>query len=112
MSAAATDLLQTCLKLGLFSAKQLQELQARTQEQAIEKLLERDWLTPFQVERLRAGRGVELVMEPYVLLSELGQGGMGQVFKARHRHLKRLVALKVIDPDKVRDADKVKRFYR
>ena len=34
----------------------------------------------------------------YELLSLLGEGGMGKVYRARHRGLDKLVALKVIDP--------------
>src|SRR5262245_27946736 len=50
------------------------------------------WLTPFQVERLFNGRGGELVLGQYILLERLGEGGMAQVFKARHRSLNRVVA--------------------
>ena len=58
--------------------------------------LERDWLTPYQVNLLLQGRGAELVLGPYLLLERLGEGGAGQVFKARHQKMDRLVALKVI----------------
>ena len=36
---------------------------------------------------------------PYTLLREVGRGGMGRVFEARHRLLRRRAAIKVIDHD-------------
>jgi formylglycine-generating enzyme required for sulfatase activity len=42
------------------------------------------------------------VLGNYVLLEPLGAGGMGRVFKAEHRRMKRQVALKVIAPDLLR----------
>src|SRR5262245_45095285 len=75
-------------------------------------LIERDWLTPFQVNQLFQGRGADLVLGPYVLLERLGEGGMGQVFKARHRLLDRVVALKVIKRDRLQSDDAIRRFER
>lgn len=63
-------------------------------------LLERRWLTPYQANQLGKGCGRELVLGPYLLLSRLSRGGMGDVFLARHRWLPgRQVIVKVIRPD-------------
>jgi serine/threonine-protein kinase len=84
---------------------------AEPRELALE-LVRRDWLTPFQVERLARGKGGELVLGKYVLLERLGEGGMGQVFKARHRVMDRLVALKIIHPELLHHALAVRRFHQ
>jgi serine/threonine-protein kinase len=76
------------------------------------ELMRRDWVTAYQVNQLFLGRGQDLLLGPYVLLERLGEGGMGQVFKARHRKLHRVVALKVIRRDKLLHPDAIRRFYR
>ena len=69
-------------------------------------------LTKFQALELLAGRGRSLVLGDYVVLDRLGAGGMGEVFKARHRHMDRIVALKVVSSKTMLDEDAVKRFQR
>src|SRR5262249_26485843 len=76
------------------------------------ELLKREWLTPYQVNQLLKGCGEDLVLGPYLLLQRLGEGGGGQVFKARHQQLQRDVALKIIRPELMTDPDMVARFYR
>jgi hypothetical protein len=69
-------------------------------------------LTRFQALNLCQGKGNNLVMGEYLVLDKIGAGGMGQVFKAQHRRMQRIVALKVLPPSSMKTPDAVKRFQR
>jgi len=76
------------------------------------ELLQRGWLTPYQVNQVFLGRGRELRLGQYLILERLGDGGMGQVFKARHQDMKRTVAVKVIRKELLGDPETASRFRR
>ncbi len=69
-------------------------------------------LTEYQAAALVQGKARGLVIGPYLVLSRCGQGGMGVVFKARHRPTDQVVALKILPPSFARDATLVQRFRR
>jgi serine/threonine protein kinase/dienelactone hydrolase len=48
----------------------------------------------------------------YQITEKIGQGGMGMVYKARDTHLDRSVAIKVLPPEAVADADRKRRFVQ
>jgi serine/threonine-protein kinase len=48
----------------------------------------------------------------YELLEKIGEGGMGIIYRARHRRIRHIVALKVMRPQIAGDPDQVKRFER
>ena len=64
--------------------------------------IEKGLLTRFQAERLLVGRTAGFLLGQYRVLDQIGRGGMGRVFKAEHRTMGRIVALKVLAPDPLR----------
>ena len=69
-------------------------------------------LTAYQVASICQGFPEELRIGNYDVLDKLGAGGMGTVLKARHRRMKRVVALKLLLPKFCENESFVKRFQR
>jgi serine/threonine protein kinase len=103
---------------GLISANDLQVLKASSPASAtgadgsgiLRQLVAQQKLTRFQATLVAEGKAKSLVLGNYVLLDTLGAGGMGQVFKAWHRRMDRIVAIKMLPTAITKDPAAIARF--
>jgi hypothetical protein len=79
-------------------------------KELLRHLVERGWMTDYQVREMAMGHELDIRLGNYVLLRLLGEGGMGQVFKARRHGTTDEVALKIVLPEMTRDAAALKQF--
>lgn len=110
-------LVEALRKSHLVESNQLDDLMAEVGPRCADaraltqEMLRRNLLTPYQANQIFASGGRDLILGPYILLAKIGEGVMGQVYKARHRLMNRLVALKVIRPELLARPDAVEQFY-
>lgn len=105
---------------GLMDAKEIQaflnslpsDKSPQTAEDFARELYRAGKITKFQAQALYQGKTKGLVMGNYVILDKLGEGGMGQVYKAQHKRMERIVALKMLPPSATKSTDAIKRFLR
>ncbi len=105
------------IDIGLFDETELETLSAAVPESegvlGLARVLQQAGrLTRYQAAALYQRKSRGLLIGNYLILDKLGQGGMGMVFKARHRRLGRVVALKILPPSFARDKTAVDRFKR
>ena len=120
MSVTVDGFLQHLSDSGILSSEELLDLEAqipstkRTHDALAlaRELVRLKKLTPFQANRLYAKKPAPLVLGNYVLLEKIGAGGMGMVYKAQHRRMKRVVAVKVLSQTALQAPNVVKRFLR
>jgi len=95
--------------LPIATRKELGEYQDCSQ--FLGRLVELRLLTEFQAERIKGGSTQELILGNYRILDFLGAGGMGTVFKAEHKRLRRPVAIKIVTVGPGEDATGLERFF-
>ena len=81
-------------------------------EELARELVRTKKLTKFQAEEVYRGKGKSLVLGNYVLFEKIGAGGMGEVFKAEHRRMKRIVAIKILPKAMMKGVGATARFQR
>lgn len=75
-------------------------------------LVEQGKLTEFQIKMILQCKGDRLFLGDYVILQQIGAGGMGKVYLAEHCRMKRQVALKSLPLRMVPDEQAIGRFHR
>lgn len=78
----------------------------------VDKLAERDFLTPLQRNRILSGDGESLLLGKYKLLYRNGSGSFARVFRASTRDGRRTVALKLLRERWAQDPKAVEGFQR
>lgn len=115
---STTDLLDRLRRSGLIPATDLTvflsdiDPHSISPKELLGRLVTARLLTPFQADRLGAGKYKGFVLGTYIILDKLGGGGMGQVFLAEHAAMRRLVALKVLPGHVAEDPVARERFHR
>lgn len=114
MDISCEAFLQSALAAGLLTRQDLDEALAAlrwsdkdqptpasppTAQQVADKLVELERLNAWQARQLLDGR-TKFNLGPFWMIDWIGQGGMGQVFKAEDRQLGGLVAVKVLPRSK------------
>jgi serine/threonine-protein kinase len=116
--ASTGELLEAIREAGLLDDAQFADMEQTSDAHSAEPreiaraLLKAGWLTAFQLNQLLQGRGGRLVIGPYRLLERIGEGGAGEVFKARHYRLRRVAAIKLVRRERLSDARVLARFQR
>jgi len=112
------ELMEVLRDNRLLAPDQLEQLTAdqlasfRDARSLAKYLMQRGWLSVYQVNQLLQGSGAELALGPYRILDVVGQGGVSQVFKAWDTRQRCVVALKVIREEHLSNPEAVGRFQR
>ncbi|WP_010587221.1 serine/threonine protein kinase [Schlesneria paludicola] len=120
MSVSVDGFLKHLSDSGVMSSADISNVEAqipaakrsRDADSLARELVRLKMLTPFQADNLNQTEPAPLLIGNYVIQDKIGSGGMGVVYKAQHRRMKRTVAVKVLSSDSLRDTDTVKRFLR
>jgi serine/threonine-protein kinase len=116
--ATVAELLEGIRAFRLLSPSQQEKLaqlkdRFKDPQSLARKLVESGYLTIYQAKQLfERGLGAELLLGSYVILDKVGEGGMGQVFKAKNWKMNRICALKIIRKERMDKPEVVQRFYR
>ncbi|MFC1596432.1 protein kinase [Planctomycetota bacterium] len=120
MPVTLEQFVENLIRSGLFTADELAAFQQglpadrrpQKPQDLARELHKAGRLTKYQAALVYQGKTEGLVLGDYVVLDEIGAGGMGQVFKAWRRDMERSVALKILSAKAMGSPEAVERFRR
>ena len=120
MSISIPELIQNLAESGLMPLDEITSIhenlrsrhELRTADDFAKELVNQEYLTKLQAAAVLRGKTKNLIFGDYVVLEKIGSGGMGQVFRAKHKQTDKIVALKVLSPDAVKNRRLIERFKK
>lgn len=115
MPESAEKILKELTDVGLLSPEEVTKYDseaANGSEKLMERLVEDQVVTEYQAKKFLAGQASDIAFGDYLVIRELGQGGMGTVLLARHRRMDREVAIKILPVTALGSDDAIARFYQ
>ena len=119
-TSALSGFLLAIRSSSILSEPQLEKLEAEAADEGYAaepaelaaRLVTEGVLTEFQAHQIQKGRSEGLGFGSYIILEFLGKGTMAKVYKAWHRMMGRVVALKILESKYVSRTRSLARFQR
>lgn len=115
ISQRASAFRKSVLELRLLSDPEIDEVLEQSSQlglSPIEILVKKGLVTPSEIDVIDLLARADEAMPGYELLSLIGRGGMGVVYRARQKALNRIVALKTVLANKATNKQALLRFER
>ena len=115
MAESAEQLIHELTEAGILSSDEVTSYDREIAvgvEAFLERLVEDGRITQYQADKFLAGQASDIYFGDYLVMEEIGRGGMGTVLLARHRRMDREVAIKILPVTALDSETAVARFYQ
>lgn len=115
MAESAEQLVHELTQAGILTSEEVtsyDEVIAVGVDALLERLVQDGRITEYQRQKFLAGEASDIYFGDYIVMEEIGRGGMGTVLLARHRRMDREVAIKILPVTALDSETAVARFYQ
>ena len=115
MTQSAQQVVHELTQAGLLSSDEVTQFNTEIKvgvDALLKRLVEQRRITQYQADKFQSGDGGDICFGEYLVMEELGRGGMGTVLLAKHRRMDRKVAIKVLPVTVLESEAAIARFYQ